>query len=191
MLSHFRADRVDSLIRSLPKTDLHVHLDGSLRLSTLLELARDAKVALPSTTEDGLRQLVFKSHYRNLAEYLEGFRYTVAALQTAESLERAAFELAEDCQQEGVCYLEVRFAPQLHVSPSLTLEAVARAVARGLKRAQDAYNATPRVKAGEVPPFHAAMIFCALRMFRPEFSACYRAYFDACGYSPEEEIFTR
>ncbi len=191
MLSHFRADRVDALIRSLPKTDLHVHLDGSLRLSTLLELARDARVALPSDTEDGMRDLVFKSHYKNLAEYLEGFRYTVAVLQSAEALERAAYELAEDCQAEGVCYLEVRFAPQLHVSPTLSLDAVARAVARGLKRAQDRYNATAPVKSGDVPPFFASMIFCALRMFRPEFSACYRAYFDACGYSPEEEVFTR
>jgi adenosine deaminase len=68
------------LVRRLPKTDLHVHLDGSLRLPTLIELARQRRVALPSETPEGLEALVFRSHYANLAEYLEGFRYTVAVL---------------------------------------------------------------------------------------------------------------
>jgi len=68
------------LIRRLPKTDLHVHLDGSLRLTSLIELARERKVPLPSETSEGLQALVFRSRYANLAEYLEGFRYTVAVL---------------------------------------------------------------------------------------------------------------
>src|SRR5512138_3153728 len=105
------------LIRRLPKTDLHVHLDGSLRLPTLIELAREGKVSLPSETPDGLEELVFRERYSNLAEYLRGFQYTVAVLQDEEALERAAFELAQDCQQDGVRYVEVRFAPQLHVRP--------------------------------------------------------------------------
>ena len=99
------------LIRRLPKTDLHVHLDGSLRLGTLIELARARKIPLPSETPEGLEALVFRPRYANLNEYLEGFQYTVAVLQDEEALERSAFELAEDCQQEGVRYLEVRFAP--------------------------------------------------------------------------------
>src|SRR5688572_17599866 len=103
------------LIRRLPKTDLHVHLDGSLRIGTLLELARAHGVGLPDNTETGLRELVFRDRYAHLGEYLEGFRYTVAALADAEALERAAYELCEDCFNEGVRYVEVRFAPQLHV----------------------------------------------------------------------------
>src|SRR5574341_244441 len=101
------------LVRRLPKTDLHVHLDGSLRLKSLVELARDRKVALPSETPDGLEALVFRPRYASLAEYLEGVRYTVGVLQDAEARERAAYELAEDCQADGVRYVEVRFAPQL------------------------------------------------------------------------------
>jgi len=85
-----------ALIRRLPKTDLHVHLDGSLRLPTLIELARARSIALPSETPEGLEELVFRPRYRSLSEYLEGFRYTVAALQDSESLERSAFELAEE-----------------------------------------------------------------------------------------------
>ncbi len=179
------------LVTQLPKTDLHVHLDGSLRLATLIELAAEAGVTLPSSTPEGLLETVFKPHYNNLAEYLEGFRYTVAVLQTPESLERAAFELCEDSWNEGVCYLEIRFAPQLHVSPRLSLADVVRAVARGIARAEKQFGAEPRVVAGEWPPFHAGIIFCALRMFLPEFSACYRGYFDACGFSPRDEIFAR
>ena len=102
------------VIRRLPKTDLHVHLDGSLRIPSLIEMARERKVPLPSESEDGLRATVFRKNYANLQEYLEGFRYTVAVLQDKEALERATVELCEDCQAEGVRYLEVRFAPQLH-----------------------------------------------------------------------------
>ena len=56
----------EDLIKKLPKTDLHVHLDGSLRVSTLLELARARNVALPSDTVDGLNELVFKPTYASL-----------------------------------------------------------------------------------------------------------------------------
>ncbi len=58
------------IIEKLPKTDLHVHLDGSIRLGTLIELAREYRVNLPSYTEDGLKETVFKPSYRNLEEYL-------------------------------------------------------------------------------------------------------------------------
>jgi adenosine deaminase len=156
------------LVRRLPKTDLHVHLDGSLRLATLIELARERGLSLPSETPEGLERLVFRRRYQNLNEYLEGFRYTVAALQDAESLERAAFELAEDCQEEGVRYIEVRFAPQLHVQPGFDLEAVVRAVDQGLRRATEAFNRRKEVASGTEPPFAAGIILCALRFFRPE-----------------------
>ena len=76
------------LIAELPKSDLHLHLDGSLRLGTLIELAKEKKVALPSRSPEGLLELVFKRAYKNLPEYLRGFEFTVACLQDAESLER-------------------------------------------------------------------------------------------------------
>ena len=78
----------DDLLRALPKTDLHVHLDGSIRLGTLIELARDYHVDLPSYTEEGLRETVFKDRYQNLKEYLHGFSYTVAVMQSEAALER-------------------------------------------------------------------------------------------------------
>ena len=179
------------LIKALPKSDLHVHLDGSLRLGTLIELAREQQVELPSYTEDGLRELVFRPAYANLTEYLEGFKYTVPALQTAEALERATYELAEDCWQEGVCYIEIRFAPQLHVHERLSLHAVVDAVARGIRRAEAEFNQSDAVLQGRFPPFHAAIIFCAMRFFRAGFSQGYQACFNASPFSPPEEVFHR
>ena len=122
----------DALIRALPKTDLHVHLDGSSRIPTLIELARDSGVQLPSQTEEGLRELVFKPAYQSLVEYLAGFEYTVAVLQTCEALERTAYELACDNIDEGVCYIEVRFAPHLHMHDGLGFDDVVAAVVDGL-----------------------------------------------------------
>jgi adenosine deaminase len=178
------------LIRKLPKNDLHVHLDGCLRLPTLIELAKQHHVALPSQTEEGLLEKVFRPRYRNLQEYLEGFRYTVAVLADAEALERAAFELAEDCQAEGVRYLEVRFAPQLHVRPGFDITAVVQAVDRGLRRAAARFNARPEIVASQEPPFAAGIILCALRFFEPTFSEGYRLFFEALPEASRQERYT-
>mgnify|MGYP001588092105 CR=1 FL=1 len=150
-------------IRRIPKSDIHLHLDGSLRLSTLIELAKREGVTLPSQTEEGLRKLVFKATYASLAEYLHGFAYTCAVIQNAANLERVACELAEDNIAEGVRYIEVRFAPQLHTSADLSTSEVIRAVNRGLERAAKAHNRTADVKSGEDLPFHYGLIACAMR----------------------------
>ena len=67
-------------LAAIPKSDLHLHLDGSLRLKTLIELARECKLKLPSNTEAGLRKLVFKDTYKDLPDYLHGFMYTCGVL---------------------------------------------------------------------------------------------------------------
>jgi adenosine deaminase len=176
-------------IARLPKTDLHVHLDGSLRLPTLIELAREHAVEMPSYTEGGLRETVFKDRYASLAEYLTGFQYTVAALQTADALERAAYELAEDNQREGVRYLEVRFAPQLHVHAGLDAVAAIAAVDRGLRRARDAFNRGAAVAAEQEPPFEYGIICCAMRMFTAGFSRYYSTLYAAHPYARPKELF--
>jgi len=176
-------------IRRLPKTDLHVHLDGSLRVGSLIEMAKERGVRLPSETETGLYETVFRDRYASLAEYLHGFQYTVAALSDAEALERAAFELAEDCQAEGVRYVEVRFAPQLHVRPGLEIFGVVEAVDRGLRRAASVFNARPEVASGSEPPFAAGMILCAMRFFTAGFSAGYRRFFEALPDAPPVAIY--
>jgi adenosine deaminase len=162
-------------IAKIPKTDLHLHLDGSLRLPTLIELAKERGIKLPASDEKGLLRTVFKSTYGSLPEYLKGFAYATAVLQTAAALQRTGYELALDNQAEGVRYIEVRFAPQLHQNADLTCIEAMAALNRGLHRAKEEFNARPEVRSGAEPPFEYGIIACAMRMF--DFG--YSQYFDA------------
>ncbi|HEY5621456.1 MAG TPA: adenosine deaminase family protein [Pontiella sp.] len=160
----------EQFIRKIPKTDLHLHLDGSLRLSTLIEMAKATDLELPSYEEAGLKELVFKNRYADLAEYLSGFAYTVAVLQSHENLERAAFELAVDCHAEGVRYIEVRFAPQLHVTHATEIGDIVRAVFKGLETAKKQLNTS--LPASDMP-FEYGIILCAMRRFSRQMSPYY------------------
>ena len=180
----------DAFIREIPKTDLHVHLDGSLRLSSLIEMAKRGGIALPSYTESGMRELVFKDGYSNLVDYLKGFAYTCDVLRDPENLERAAYELAMDNIEEGVFYIEPRFAPQLLMdNAALTMEVVLEAADRGLRRAKAEFNARPEVRKGKLPPFDYGIIACAMRMFGPKgFSPYYNDFFALHRYSEPMEV---
>ena len=179
------------LIEDLPKTDLHLHLDGSLRPSTLIALAKTYDIELPSYTEEGLRELVFKKDYTDLGEYLIGFKYTTAVLQSESALERVASELAEDNQAEGVRYIEVRFAPQLHMHSHMDAATVLRSVNRGLSRARDQFNRRPGVVSGAEPPFEYGIVVCALRKFDESASEYYRDLLRVHRYSPERRVFAQ
>lgn len=174
-------------IRAIPKSDVHVHLDGSLRLSTLTELCKERGVKLPSQTEEGLIDLVFKPHYANLGEYLQGFKYTCAVLRDKEALERVAYELAWDNFNEGVRYIEPRFAPQLNAHKQFSIQEVLRAVHRGFEKAKTEINKRPEIKNGEEPPFHYGIIGCAMRKFDERFSEYYADFCRLhCHTSPED-----
>jgi adenosine deaminase len=178
----------DALLRRLPKTDLHVHLDGSLRLETLIELAKERGVTLPSDTAEGLRELVFKDQYRDLPDYLHGFAYTCAVLTDEEALERAAYELAQDNLAESVYYLEVRFAPQLHVRRGLGIGEVISAVDRGLDRARREHAESDAVRLRGEPPFAYGIVTSAMRMFRPGFGPYYESLFKVLEQWPTSEV---
>lgn len=172
------------LIRLAPKTDLHLHLDGSLRIPTLIELAKGAKLELPSYSEAGLLETVFKENYADLPEYLQGFRYTVGVLQTEENLERVAYELAQDNIAEGVHYIEVRFAPQLHLHDELSIDRVLHAVNRGLNRAKEEFNRNePNI------PFAYGIIACAMRRFNKFMSPYFASLLGVMKHAKEKEIF--
>src|SRR5690242_792101 len=94
--------------QKLPKTDLHVHLDGSLRLETILELAAEHKVELPSTNPAELRRAMnLGQNCGSLVEYLKAFDVTLKVMQHEDALARVAYELAEDAARENVRYMEV------------------------------------------------------------------------------------
>jgi adenosine deaminase len=129
------------VFQSLPKTDLHVHLDGSLRPQTIVDLGREQKVNLPADTAEGIEAAIGAgSQFGSLVEYLRGFSLTLSVLQTEEALERVAFELAEDAHKENVQYMEVRYAPMLHTQRGLRLTRVVEAVLSGLRRARETYG---------------------------------------------------
>ena len=176
-------------LRRIPKADLHVHLDGSLRLSTLIELAKKEGVELPAYTEKGLRQKGFKDKNASLVEYLKGFSYTGAVMQKAENIERISYELGQDAIAEGVRYLEVRFAPQLHANDHLTAQDAVRAVVRGLELAQKEHNASAEVKKGKDLEFHFGIIACAMRNFNAFMSPYYSNLIKALSQSSKSEVF--
>jgi adenosine deaminase len=144
------------VFRALPKTDLHVHLDGSLRLSTILELAKEGNIELPAADLEGLgRAIGCGNNFGSLVDYLRGFDITLRVMQTAEALERIAFELAEDAHLENVRYMEVRYAPMLHTRKGLKLTKVVEAVLDGLRRARETYG------------IKANVIVCGIRNISP------------------------
>lgn len=128
-------------LHRLPKTDLHVHLDGSLRLETILDLAQSRGVKLPSDTPEGLAKTIkMGEQCEDLNDYLKGFDVTLSVLQDEEALTRAAFELAEDAALENVRVLEVRYAPILHTQKGLPMTRIVEAVLHGLHEARRQYG---------------------------------------------------
>lgn len=106
-----------------PLADLHRHLDGSLRPSTVADLAAREGVAVP-------RDLPFFAGM-GLVAALERFDFTLSLLQTAEAVRRVASEICEDAAREGVTTLEIRFAPQLHGRRGMEIGAVIDAALEG------------------------------------------------------------
>ena len=146
------------VLRRLPKAELHVHLDGSVRPGTLIELARDQNVELPSTDEAKLADYMHVTDARNLVDYLARFDVTLSVLQTPEALERAAYELIEDSAKENVRYVEIRYSPILNTRRGMPLTEAVDAPLRALAKAERDFG----VK--------AALIICGIRNMSPEVS---------------------
>ncbi len=150
-------DVTHEILRRLPKTDLHVHLDGSLRVETVMDLARERGIALPSDDPRRMRDILQVGlDCESLVEYLRVFDITLPLLQDEEALTRTAFELAEDAHYENVLYLEVRYSPLLHRTRGLKMDEVIQAVAKGLQLAEDRYG----IRTGQ--------ILCGIRHLTPE-----------------------
>ena len=145
-------------LRRLPKAELHCHLDGSVRPETLLELGREYRVAMPRQTTEELRDYMLVSDARSLEDYLERFEVTVSVMQTAEAIERIAYELGEDAWKDGIRYIEVRNAPILNSRGNLSIAEALESQIRGLERAERDYGIIAR------------SIVCSLRQLSPETS---------------------
>jgi adenosine deaminase len=121
--------------RQLPKVLLHEHLDGGLRVATLMTLARQRGVALPADDDDALAAWFdARAHAGSLPEYLRGFALTVAAMATPQGLEQVAFEAAEDARADGCVLAEFRIAPLLFDAHGVSGDAAVAALLAGLAR---------------------------------------------------------
>lgn len=146
------------LIEALPKAELHVHLDGSLRPETMLELAAASGKPLPADDAASLATVMRADDSADLVEYLRRFDWTLSVMQSPEAIERIAYELAIDLAAENVRYAEVRFSPALNTRGGLTGDEVLAASLEGLQRASG--------ETGIV----TGVIVCAIRSFEPAHS---------------------
>ena len=155
MSNSFKPTR--AFIEELPKTDLHVHLDGSLRLRTILELAEARGVKLPASDEAGLARAIHMGEVcQDLTDYLRAFDVTLSVLQDVEGLHRAAYELAEDAARENVRLMEIRYSPILHTRGGLSVTRVVEAVLEGIGDARRDHG------------IECHTIICGIRHIEPE-----------------------
>ncbi len=186
-IQNLKKEDLRGLILKIPKTDLHLHLDGSIRLETIIEIASKEKIELPSYTVEGLNELVFKNKYDNLDEYLETFGYSCSVMQKPEYLEQIAYELALDNLAEGVRYIEIRFAPQLHINKNMNMKTVIGSVNKGLLKAQKEFNHQEEIVEGKEPGFYYGIIISALRAFG-QYSEYYTNFLKSLSYSDMKSI---
>ncbi|MBQ8184784.1 MAG: adenosine deaminase [Lachnospiraceae bacterium] len=132
--------------------DLHLHFDGSLLPKTVLELAKEQGIKLPAYEPEELKNyLTVPMDCQNLEEYLACFDLPLMVLQTKEGIRKAMYTLVCSLKEQGMLYVEIRFAPQLHTTKGLTQEEVVQAAAKGLQEAL----------AGSF--FKAGLILCCMR----------------------------
>ena len=126
----------EAVLRELPKTDLHCHLDGSLRWETFVDLSRAAGLDVPADDEAARRLYLPPERVDNQLAFLPHFEHPLAVLQAPEALRRAARELALDAAAESCWYLEVRFCPLLHGRDGMSPDEAVAAVVAGLREAE-------------------------------------------------------
>ena len=130
-----------TLVHSLPKCDLHVHLDGSVRVKTIRDAANKLGVRLPTQDLKELARYVqAPPDCRSLSDFLKAFDFFYPVLKDPEVLERISYELCEDASKENIRYMEVRFAPILQAREDFPMEEVVKSVLKGLRRGQEDFK---------------------------------------------------
>ena len=142
-------------VKRIPKTELHCHLDGSLRPETVWELAQAEGVDLPVASVDELRRF-FTAPKQSLNAYLKLFGYSLQVLQRGAHIARAVRELMADFSMENGIYIEIRFAPLLHLEGGLSPERVVEAALDGFRQGRDETG------------MDGGLILCGMRQDPPE-----------------------
>ena len=129
------------MINKLPKIELHCHLDGSVRVDTIIDIAKKEGIKLDSYKRCDIEKLVqVPNDCTSLNEYLKRFDLPNKVMQSSENIKRITFELLEDAQKENIKYIEIRFAPLLHLQKGLSIEEVIQSAIDGINQAQRIYD---------------------------------------------------
>ena len=140
------------------KVELHVHMDGAVRIDTFLDVARRRGIELPSRTPEGLRRYVQVPHdCRSLTRFLETFSFFLPIISQAEAVERIAYEQCEDEARQGVRYFETRFSPHVLMADGFGAEEATERALAGLAKGQERVG------------IEARAILCCMR-HRPDWS---------------------
>ena len=133
---------------NFPKIDLHLHLDGSIRTSTVWDIASKKNLKMPADSMEEYEQWMKKCSYSgSVNEFLVMFDYSTMVMQDHDSLVRITKELVEDIAKQGVVYAEIRFAPQLHTKQGLSQRQAIEAVLEG---ARIGMQENPTIKVGVI-----------------------------------------
>jgi adenosine deaminase len=147
----------DEFFTKLPKTDLHCHLDGSLRIETLIDLAKKHKVELPTYNVNEIKEALHLGKiHENLVNYLKVFDLTCAVMKNIEDIKRVTYELVEDCAKENVWHLEIRFCPTLLINNNLSINEITNAALIAMNQASEEFSIS------------AKMIICGLKHYSLE-----------------------
>ncbi|MGT2715366.1 adenosine deaminase [Streptococcus respiraculi] len=130
----------EKMLHKLAKTELHCHLDGSLSLGAIRQLAEMAQISLPDCDEDLQDLVTAPAQTESLLDYLTVFDFIRPLLQTKEALRLAAYDVAAQAAKENVLYMEIRFAPELSMDQGLTALETVEAVLEGIKQAEAAFG---------------------------------------------------
>ena len=145
------------VIRQLPKAELHCHLDGFVRPQTVIDLAAEQGITLPTTDVNELSKLMtVPMECPDLVTYLRCFDIVLPVMQHPYAITRIFFEACEDAVKDGITYLELRFAPALHTRNGHSYSQILEAAIDGCHMAESRLPITPRI------------ICCAMRQMDPE-----------------------
>lgn len=175
--------------KKLPKIELHCHLDGSVKPETIISIASEEGIDLPSTDLKTIREKVIAPwECNNLNEYLERFTLPISVMQSRKALKRVAYELMQDAANENVKYIEIRFAPVFHMKKGLSLEEVIESVLSGINVAEKEFDIKGNLILSCLRNMPTEMVYDVVEAGRKYIGKGVVAV-DLCG--PEEEGFVK
>ncbi len=127
-------DDLKNTLKKIPKVDLHVHLDGALRVQTIWDLAKKMNHPLPvDNVKDLASKVRVSPDCKSLGDFLATFDVFYPLLKDWDAMNRVAYEFCEDMAAENARYVEVRFAPVLQEAEGYSMRDVVISVLAGLE----------------------------------------------------------